>query len=201
MSLTTFQIKEVFLDMMGRAISPSLVAQYSPPSIGSNDDPDQFTSLSATNDGVVVCEPPKTSSRPLPKLIGQKFEDGVLKIIYDPDDLRRYQNQNSLATLLPTQSDAGPFYPHLVPVPVPFSPTTHHSSRTDPFKAASQKQPPEISQNSIGNKSLDIRRSTRTSQDMQNTLQASQYGANVQDKRDEASERHWDEALVNESDR
>ena len=31
-----------------------------------------------------------------PKIVGQKFEDGVLKIIYDPDELKQYREENGL---------------------------------------------------------------------------------------------------------
>lgn len=42
-------------------------------------------------------EPPSSSTRKSsPKIVGQKFEDGVLKIVYDQGDLRRYREANGL---------------------------------------------------------------------------------------------------------
>ena len=38
----------------------------------------------------------RSTRKSSPKVVGQKFEDGVLKIIYDPDDLRRYRLENGL---------------------------------------------------------------------------------------------------------
>lgn len=43
-------------------------------------------------------DPASSSTRKSsPKIVGQKFEDGVLKIIYDPRDLKRYREENGLA--------------------------------------------------------------------------------------------------------
>jgi len=36
-----------------------------------------------------------------PRIVGQKFKDGVLKIIYDPDDLKRYRDECGLPQLEP----------------------------------------------------------------------------------------------------
>ena len=55
------------------------------------------------------------SKKSSPKILGQKFEDGVLKIIYDPDDLKRYRQENQIPepenSIKLTETDQLPLLP------------------------------------------------------------------------------------------